>query len=243
MWQGLGLQENVKIPPVILCEGKTSLLPCLCQTIQIEAGDATAPQGGPWCGLTWDGWDLFLIHFAARVSMWGRACGSTPTSVSPICTEKGLSSAMSLGVQSLTTPSAGWKTLTVTCLGCMAGQNGKHKVIDQSDWSLSQLWWSLVHWVCAVYCTSCSSSFLFSDACFAGHRGGCLGGCFAIFYMCFTGHVVTFYVCFGWSPGWSLCLCIAWGDLVHTIKVSHHVCTWFFACLLPWMGHLVVRQE
>ena len=33
------------------------------------------------------------------------------------------------------------------------------------------------------------------------------------------------------------------GDLVHTIKVSCHVCTWFLACLLPWMGHLVVRQE
>ena len=27
------------------------------------------------------------------------------------------------------------------------------------------------------------------------------------------------------------------------IKVSHHVCTWFLVCPLPWMGHLVVRQE
>ena len=46
-----------------------------------------------------------------------------------------------------------------------------------------------------------------------------------------------------WLPGWSLCLCIMGGDLVHTTKVSHNVCALFLACPLPWMGHLVVRQE
>ena len=31
-----------------------------------------------------------------------------------------------------------------------------------------------------------------------------------------------FFLCLlGWSPGWSLCLCITWGDLVHTTQVSH----------------------
>ena len=37
--------------------------------------------------------------------------------------------------------------------------------------------------------------------------------------------------------------CCQGGDLAHTTKVSHHVCTSFLACPLPWMGHLVVRQE
>ena len=46
-----------------------------------------------------------------------------------------------------------------------------------------------------------------------------------------------------WLPGWLLCLCVTWGDFVHATKVSHHVCALFLACPLPWMGHLVVRQE
>ena len=58
-----------------------------------------------------------------------------------------------------------------------------------------------------------------------------------------SGHVVSFLCLFWWLLGWSLCLCVTWGDLVHTIKLSHHVCTWFLACPLPWTGHLVVRQE
>ena len=48
---------------------------------------------------------------------------------------------------------------------------------------------------------------------------------------------------FQWLPVWLLCLCVIRGDLVHTTKVSYHVCTSFLACPLPWMGHLVVRQE
>ena len=58
-----------------------------------------------------------------------------------------------------------------------------------------------------------------------------------------SGCIVIFPCLLWWSLGWLLCLCITWGDLVHTIKLSHHVCTWFLAGPLPWMGHLVVRQE
>ena len=65
-----------------------------------------------------------------------------------------------------------------------------------------------------------------------GHLAGCLGG-----------HITIFHVCLGGHLHWSLCLYVAWGDLIHTTKVSHHVCAGFLACLLPWIGHMVARQE
>ena len=41
---------------------------------------------------------------------------------------------------------------------------------------------------------------------------------------------------FWWLPGWSLCLCITWGDLVHTTEVSHHVYALFLACPITLDG-------
>ena len=47
-----------------------------------------------------------------------------------------------------------------------------------------------------------------------------------------------------WSPGWSpVPVYHSWEIFAHTTKVSHHICTLFLACPLPWTGHLVVRQE
>ena len=124
------------------------------------------------------------------------------------------------------------------------------------NWSpvLMLSYYICIHRHSVVTCTGDSDAlvtllyFMFVvGGCLAGRLGGC---------------IATFHVCCQWSPGWSprwlhhyisclfqqlpgwlLCLCIIWGDLVHTTKVSHHVCTLFLACPLPWMGHLVVRQE
>ena len=48
----LASRKMLKFHQSSCVRGKTSLLPCLCQTIWVKAGDATAPQGGPWCGST-----------------------------------------------------------------------------------------------------------------------------------------------------------------------------------------------
>ena len=55
-----------------------------------------------------------------------------------------------------------------------------------------------------------------------GHLADHLGGCITIFHVCLGGHLAGHCACA--LPG---------GDLVHTTKVSHHVCTWFLACPLP----------
>ena len=58
-----------------------------------------------------------------------------------------------------------------------------------------------------------------------------------------SGHIVTFYVCFGGHLT-GHCACASLGEIfIHITKVSHHVCALFLACPLPWMGHLVVGQE
>ena len=187
----LASRKMLKFHQSSCVRGKTSLLPCLCQTIWVKAGDATAPQGGPWCRLTWDGWDLFLFILQQKFQCKEEHAGA----LQHLCLQSGQKRAFLLLCHWV---SKGWPSLQQdeepqlslvwgAWLGITKSIKSLTKVtgcFDSFDGHLS---------IESVLCIVHLVVSYFLMCIFAGCLGGCPGGCFVILNV------------FCWLLGWLLC--------------------------------------